>query len=569
MRSLVAALMRDRRALIGLALLGGFVLLALLGPFAVGERANALDVPLTPPSWRHLLGTTGQGADVLAQTVLGARKTLAIGLLVGVLVTLLGVVFGVAAGYAGGRIDDLGSTVTNVFLVIPGLPLTIIVAAYLPRGPWTMALVLTVAGWAWCARVFRSETLTLRQRDFVSAARLAGESHWRIVAVEILPNMASLVAASFIGTTVYAIGAQVGLEFLGLGDLASISWGTNLYWASNDAALLTGAWWTFVPTGLCVALVGFALTLVGFAVDEMTNPRLRGKRPGKPVRAAKDKTARGRATLPPVGSTSVVEVRALSVQHEGAPSRVVDDVSFEIRPGEIFGLAGESGSGKSTIAHALLRLLPDGARVTGELRVSGVDVTGLEGEALRRWRWRDASIVFQSAMSALNPVLTVGAQLVDTLRAHDRAEGAHARAAELLQLVGVDRALVDAWPHQLSGGMRQRVGLALAMALEPRLLVLDEPTTALDVVVQRRILEQLLALQRTRGFAVLFITHDLPLLLGVATRIGILRDGRLLEVATADELKRAARHPYTRLLLSSFPSLPPLAEGAQQKAMRQ
>jgi peptide/nickel transport system permease protein len=426
--------------------------------------------------------------------------------------------------------------------------------------------VLVLAGWAWCARVFRAETLALARKDFVSAARLAGEPHWRIILVEILPNMASLVAASFIGTTVYAIGAQVGLEFLGLGNLGAVSWGTNLYWASNDAALLTGAWWTFVPTGVCVALVGFALTLVGFAVDEMTNPRLRGKRAAK----AKAPREKRRPHLPPASSTSVVEVKALSVRHEGAPKPVVDDVSFEIRPGEIFGLAGESGSGKSTIAHALLRLLPDGATVDGELQVAGVDVQALAGEALRRWRWRDASIVFQSAMSALNPVMTVGAQIVDTLRAHGKGEGAHARAAELLELVGVQQKFVDAWPHQLSGGMRQRIGMALAMALEPRLLVLDEPTTALDVVVQRRILEQLLALQKTRGFAMLFITHDLPLLMSIATRIGILRDGQLLEVAPADELRRAPRHPYTRLLLSSFPALPPVAEPAPktEKAVR-
>src|SRR6185312_11634757 len=458
MRSRWRTLLDDRRALVGATLLAGFALMALVGPLFAGDRLRALDLPLQPPSWQHLLGTTGQGQDVLAETIVGARATLGIGLLVGVLVTLLGVVVGIGAGYAGGRTDDAASVVTNVFLVIPGLPLAIVIAAYLPPGPWRLALVLTLAGWAWCARVFRAETLSLRQKDFVAAARLAGERHWRIIAVEILPNMASLVAASFIGTTVYAIGAEVGLEFLGLGDLGAVTWGTNLYWASNDSALLTGAWWTFVPTGACVALVGFSLTLVSFALDELGNPRLR-------------RHAR-RRRVPPIGwraalmAQSLVSVRDLWVRHPGSDAPAVDHVSFDICDGEIFGLAGESGSGKSTIGHALLRLLPEDSEVRGELRVAGADVMRLEGEALRRWRWRDAAVVFQSAMSALNPVLTVGAQFADTLAAHGIAGRGEARrrAMEGLARVGVAPDAVDAWPHQLSGGMRQRVAIALALA---------------------------------------------------------------------------------------------------------
>ena len=561
MRSRFGLLLRDRRAVVGLVLLAGFAAMALGGPLLVGDAAASLDLPLAPPSWHHLLGTSGQGQDVLAETVVGARLTLGIGLAVGLLVTLLGVAVGVGAGYAGGLLDDAASVATNVFLVIPGLPLAIVVAAYLPPGALRLVLVLTLAGWAWCARVFRAETLSLRHKDFVAAARLAGEPHWRIIAVEILPNMASLVAASFIGTTVYAIGAQVGLEFLGLGDLGAVTWGTNLYWAANDAALLTGAWWTFVPTGACVALVGFALTLVSFALDEVTNPSLRRRLPRRRMAPV------GPRALAP--SRALVSVRDLSVRYPDADAPVVDHVSFDILDGEIFGLAGESGSGKSTIGHALLRLLPADAEVQGELRVAAADVAALDGEALRRWRWRDAAVVFQSAMSALNPVLTVGQQFADTLAAHGTFGGAaaRARAVELLVLVGVEPRLVDAWPHQLSGGMRQRVVLALALALQPRLLVMDEPTTALDVVVQRQILERLVALQRQRGFAILFITHDLPLLTSVATRIGILRDGQLVEVAPTERLCRAPRHPYTRLLLGSFPPLPPVGDQRRSRAV--
>jgi peptide/nickel transport system permease protein len=230
------------------------------------------------PIPRHWLGTTGQGQDVFAQLVAGTRVSLAIGFAVGLAVVLVGALVGVTAGFFGGRVDGLLSLLFNVFLVIPGLPLAIVIAAYLPSGPLTLGLVLVVTGWAWNARVVRAQTLALRERDFVAAAVVAGESSFRIVTREILPNMTSLLVAQVIGSTVYAIGAQVGLEFLGLGDVSTVTWGTNLYWAQNDAALLTGAWWTFAPTGLCVALVGFGLTMLNSGFDEITNPRLQLER---------------------------------------------------------------------------------------------------------------------------------------------------------------------------------------------------------------------------------------------------------------------------------------------------
>ena len=268
------AIRRDRKATAGAVLLAAFVLVAVVGPWLAGDPGALVGLPLQPPSVAHWLGTNGQGQDVLAQVVVGTRVSLAIGFGVGLAVVLFGAVVGITAGYFGGRVDALLSVLFNVFLVLPGLPLAIVIAAYLPSGPLTLALVLVVTGWAWNARVLRAQTLALRRRDFVAAAVVAGESNWRILTAEILPNMTSLVVAQTIGSTVYAIGAQVGLEFLGLGDVSTVTWGTNLYWAQNDSALLTGAWWTFAPTGLCVALVGFALTLLNSGFDEVTNPRL-------------------------------------------------------------------------------------------------------------------------------------------------------------------------------------------------------------------------------------------------------------------------------------------------------
>lgn len=272
------AIRRDRKATIGAAILAVFLALAVAGPWFVGDPDALVGVPLQPPSPAHWLGTTGQGQDVLAQLVVGTRTSLAIGFGVGIAVVLIGALIGVAAGYFGGRVDAVLSLLFNVFLVLPGLPLAIVIAAYLPSGPLTLALVLTVTGWAWNARVLRAQTLAVRRRDFVAAAIVSGESHVRIVTREILPTLTSLLVSQVIGSTVYAIGAQVGLEFLGLGDVAAVTWGTNLYWAQNDSALLTRAWWTFAPTGACVALVGFGLTLLNSGFDEISNPRLRLER---------------------------------------------------------------------------------------------------------------------------------------------------------------------------------------------------------------------------------------------------------------------------------------------------
>jgi peptide/nickel transport system permease protein len=278
-KGFVRELLKTRKAAFGAAIMLFFVALALVGPLLVSADPSAfIGLPHQPPSAEHLFGTTGQGQDVLAQTIVGARTSLTVGFVTGFAVMAIGALVGMTAGFFGGLADDALSLLTNVFLIIPGLPMAVVIAAYLPAGPVTIALVLIVTGWAWNARVLRSQMLSLREKDFVLAAIVSGEGSLRIIFREILPNMTSLLTSGFISATVYAIGAQVGLEFLGLGDVSLVTWGTNLYWASNNAALLTGAWWTIIPTGVSVALVGFALVLINFAIDEITNPRLRAER---------------------------------------------------------------------------------------------------------------------------------------------------------------------------------------------------------------------------------------------------------------------------------------------------
>ncbi|HET9235935.1 MAG TPA: ABC transporter permease [Oligoflexus sp.] len=271
---MLGRLLSQKKSLWGLAILIFFALLTILGPFFTVDPRAFLGTPLQPPSQEFWLGTTGQGQDVWAQMVVGGRHSLFSALAIGAGTTLIGALLGLAAAYWGGLVDEVISLVSNIFLVIPGLPLAIVVAAYLPSGTLTIALVLIATGWAWNARVFRAQALSLRQRDFVAAAIVGGESSLRLMLFEILPNMASLLLSTFLGAMIYALGAQVGLEFLGLGDISAITWGTNLYWASNDAALMTESWWTFVPTGVCIALLGFALALLNFAIDEIADPRL-------------------------------------------------------------------------------------------------------------------------------------------------------------------------------------------------------------------------------------------------------------------------------------------------------
>ena len=296
-----AALRRlPAKAKVGGGLLAVFVLVAIVGPliapFDPGATAVGQALP-TSPSTAHLLGTTATGQDVLSQLLVGTRSTVVLGLLTGVIATALSIVIGMSAGFLGGLADEGLSLLANVFLVLPALPLLVVILGYLPHsGEVPTAIVLSALGWPWGARVIRAQTLSLRGRDYVAAARESGERAWRIIFFEILPNEIGLIAASFVGTVLYAILTSVALAFLGVSNLSSWSFGTILYWAQNSNAVQLGAWWWYGPPGVCVALLGMSLVLLNFGLDELGNPRLRSAGLGR----------RGRRSWRPTDPTPVL-----------------------------------------------------------------------------------------------------------------------------------------------------------------------------------------------------------------------------------------------------------------------
>jgi peptide/nickel transport system permease protein len=582
------------KVLFGVVIVGFFILLAIFGPMLLhADPGTVTSARLQPPSLKHLLGTTQQGQDVLAQVVDGARISMEVGFGAGILTTLWSILVGLTGGYLSGTSSELLSMFSNVFLVIPSLPLVVILAAFLPNsGSSGIIIVITVTGWAWGARVLRAQTLSLRRRDFVEAARATGENTFKIMLYDILPNEVAIITATFLGSVVGAILTEASIAFLGLSNVTQWSWGTMLYWAQVSGAELSRAWWWFVPPGLCIALVGTGLAFINFGLDDVINPRLRagiGRRRRfararslagfavgliRPKRAATAVPAVGPATVaaalaepasPDSPASRVLDIRKLRIEYGAtAPVRAVNDVSLTLHRGEVLGIAGESGSGKSTLARAVTRLLrPPGVIVSGEMIYTtrsgrDLDIAALADAELRKFRWEEISIVFQSAMNALNPILTLGAQIDDVLKAHRPAMRRVQRAKrvrELLELVGISPDRAGAYPHELSGGMRQRAMIAMGLALDPEIIVMDEPTTALDVVIQRQVIETIMGLRDRLGFAVIFITHDLSLLLELSDTIAIMYAGRIVELASSGRFYEHPLHPYSQGLLGSFPTL--------------
>jgi oligopeptide/dipeptide ABC transporter ATP-binding protein len=556
------AVVHNRKAMVGLFLLGIFLVLALFpGQIAPYSPTAEIFLPAQGASSAHWLGTTAYGQDIFSQLIWSTRESVLIALAVGGLATLLAVVIGVSAGYLGGLSDGVLSLITDVILVIPTFPLIIVIAAYEKNaGMVTLIVVLGLLGWSYGARQLRSQTLSLRNRDFLEAARVRGERKPYIIVAEILPTMTSLIVASFLGAAVYAVLFAAGLQFIGLGDPNSQSWGTMLYWAENNEALGAGMpLWAIAP-GVCVALLGAAFALLNYAFDELSNPALRKQR--RVERPNAKALREPRAVDPTSSSGKILEVRDLSVAYasEHGPVVAVDRVSFDLAHGEFLGIVGESGCGKSTLLYAIARLLGpplSGDIIGGEVVFQDRDMVAMSERELRPIRWREFSVVMQSAMNALNPVLTVAAQMRDACRAHSdmSSKEIDERSREVLRLVSIDPIHMHSYPHQLSGGMRQRAMIAMALLFTPDLIIMDEPTSALDVVAQRSLMVQIKELQRKLGFAVIFVTHDMSLVSHFSDRLLVMYAAQVAEYGETRDVFDRPRHPYSRGLLEAFPSI--------------
>ncbi|AEV87559.1 peptide ABC transporter permease [Actinoplanes sp. SE50] len=308
----------NKKAATGLVVIAIYALFAVIGPWVAPYSPDARSNDLVkPPSGAHWLGTTHLGQDVFSQLLVGTRSVMFVGFLAGIIATVLSVLIGVTAGYLGGKTDEGLSALSNVFLVIPALPLIIIITSTLNNAEdWLIALVIGLTSWSWNARVLRAQTLSLRRRDFVDAARATGEKTWRVIVFELMPNLTAVIASGFVGTVIFAVLSEITLAFIGVTSSSTWNWGTILFWAQGQQALAQQAWWWFIPAGLAIALLGTSLSLINFGIDEFVSPRLRSA--GK----TKIKTIDGRTVRMRIGFTPVLSHTPEPITH-ASPTPVV------------------------------------------------------------------------------------------------------------------------------------------------------------------------------------------------------------------------------------------------------
>jgi peptide/nickel transport system permease protein len=545
-----------------------------LAPAAPGTQDLA-DV-LSGPSAAHWLGTDRLGRDVLSRLMAGGRVTL-LGVTEAVAVFAgLGIALGLVAGFAGGWADRLISRFGDLVLALPGIIVLLMVLAVFPGNELATMIALGLIGSPTLLRVVRGSTLAIRGELYIKAARLSGLTGARIMARHVLPRLRGPIVVQLSLFAAAAVLAQSALSFLGLStpETQGPSWGNMVAEASD---VISQDPWLLVPAGGVLVLTVLALGLLGDAVRDVTAGRHLGAPPARAAsRAARPAPVAvppAPVTVPPApgagraGEPALLSVTGLTIAFRTGHGdlTVVRDVGFELAPGEALGIVGESGCGKTVTARALLGLLPGGGRVVaGSAVLGGRDLAVLPEREFRRIRGGEIALISQEPMSGLDPSFRVGSQLAEVVRRHHRALSrgqARARAAELLDLVNLpDPAeLLSRYPHELSGGMAQRVSIALALAGNPRLLIADEPTTALDVTVQAEILALLRDLQERLGMAIILVTHDWGVLADLCDRAVVMYAGEIVEEASVEDLYRAPRHPYTEGLLAANPRVSPAA----------
>ena len=549
--------------------IGLIVLIAVIAPLLPLPSPNAGDLSsaMQGPGPEHWLGTDTTGRDILSRLIWGARVNL-LGAALAVFVALvLGVPLGIAAGYYRGWVDSAAGWINDLVMALPGIIVLLAVSAVIGPSIWTAMAIFGVMLAPAYFRIVRASVLAVRGELYVDAAVVAGLSDARILSRHVVAVVRAPLLIQGARLAVIAIAIQAGLEFLGIGDVSVPSWGGMLnegFRRIYDTPLL------IVWPSLAIGIVSMAFVLFANALRDALEERTVVARTRRPRRRPA-KAADGRAPAQVVERSP-----AGAPRHAGEPApllgisdlriaygyrtgdiEVVHGISLDIRAGEVMGLVGESGSGKSQTALATLGLLPEGGRVTaGSIRFDGIELTDAGERTYERLRGSEIAYVPQEPITNLDPTFTIGSQLVVPMRKKlglSRAE-ARERALELLRQVGIvdPERVFSSYSFQLSGGMAQRVLIAGAVSCSPRLLIADEPTTALDVTVQAEVLDVLRGLQRETGMAMLMVTHNFGVVADICDRVAVMCQGEIVETGDVRSVLGDPRHDYTRSLLDAM-----------------
>ena len=548
---------------------GGLLLLCLMALSALAAPILPLPDPdFTEPSERllrplspgHLLGTDALGRDILSRLIWGMRVSLALGVSATLIAAIAGSTIGLLAGYAQGATDSVLMRGIDMVMAFPYILLALAIVAILGPGLLNALYAIALVNIPFFARNIRGITLALARREFIDAARLSGKSHVSIVTTEILPNVLPVIVITMSTTIGWMILETAGLSFLGLGaqppqaDLGSMI-------GDGRKILFTAPHVSVVP-GIVILGIVMSINLVGDGLRDLLDPRLKAGVLTRPrARTAIDPGPRPQPSPQP--DHAIVQVTGLRTEFElgGRVFHAVGGVDLHLADGECLGIVGESGSGKSVTAMSIMGLVPSppGRIAGGSIMLEGEDLLAASDERIRQLRGGTVSHVFQDPLSTLHPLFTVGDQLAEAIRAHQAMGHAESRklAGRLLQLVRIPNAdqRLSSYPHELSGGMRQRVVIAMALANQPKVLIADEPTTALDVTVQAQLLSLLNELRRDRDASILFITHDFAVVSAICDRVIVMYAGRAVETGRTEDVLGAPAHPYTRKLIDCVPVL--------------
>ncbi len=560
MTGFLQLLARNRLALAGGIVLAVVVFVALLVPvlpLKPPDVTNTAERFQPPFSDGHLLGTDHLGRDQLSRLLWGTRLSLAVGTAAAVIAAVIGSAIGIVAGYYGGRTDNVIMRGVDMLMAFPYILLALAIVAALGPGLLNALIAVAAVNIPFFARNIRGVTVGIAHREFVDAARLAGMGHGRILLQEILPNVVPVIVIAMSTTIGWMILETAGLSFLGLGsqppqaDLGSML-------GEARSALITSPHTSVVP-GLMIFVIVMSINLLGDGVRDALDPRLRSGALTRPQPA----TIVQRTHVPRGPGAGVLEMRDLETQFQVGKRtyRAVNGVSLQVAPGECLGIIGESGCGKSVTALSIMGLVasPPGVITGGAIFHDGQDLIGAPYATLRRLRGNKVAYIFQDPLATLHPLIRIGEQLAEAIRVHHSVPRAELRrrAIALLKDVRIPNAeaRIDNFPHELSGGMRQRVGIAMALANEPDLIIADEPTTALDVTVQAQILSLLDDLRRDRDLAILFITHDFGVVAQLCDRVAVMYAGRVVEEGPTRDILDHPAHPYTKRLMACVPEL--------------